>query len=199
MPAIIAPCCGGPLKFSGESCRLECAACGNNYEPEALEMMASEESGDEITFANDAKRFDTGEAGMRAYLCKNCGAELITEDTTTAAECPYCGSPTILPDRIEGGVKPEKVIPFVVTKEQAQKQFEDYFKGKKLLPNVFLNSRNRISEMRRLYVPYLLAFQLRRVCRHGVRRGKGAHGAKGRVGNHPHEALSCAPQRRHAL
>ena len=63
MPAIIAPCCGGPLKFSGESCRLECAACGNNYEPEALEMMAPEESGDEITFANDAKRFDTGEAG----------------------------------------------------------------------------------------------------------------------------------------
>ena len=93
---------------------------------------------------------------MQAYLCKNCGAELITEDTTTAAECPYCGSPTILPDRIEGGVKPEKVIPFVVTKEQAQKQFEDYFKGKKLLPNVFLNSRNRISEMRRLYVPYWL-------------------------------------------
>ena len=36
------PRCGGPLKFSGESCRLECAACGNNYEPEALEMMASE-------------------------------------------------------------------------------------------------------------------------------------------------------------
>ena len=29
------PCCGGPLKFSGESCRLECAACSNNYEPEA--------------------------------------------------------------------------------------------------------------------------------------------------------------------
>ena len=63
MPAIIAPCCGGPLKFSGESCRLECAACGNSYEPEALEMMTHEESGDEITFANAAKRFDTGEAG----------------------------------------------------------------------------------------------------------------------------------------
>ena len=93
---------------------------------------------------------------MQAYLCKNCGAELITEDTTTAAECPYCGSPTILPDRIEGSVKPEKVVPFVVTKEQAQKQFEEYFKGKRLLPNIFLNSRNRIAEMRRLYVPYWL-------------------------------------------
>ena len=192
------PCCGGPLKFSGESGRLECAACGNSYEPEALEMLNASESGEQISFEHPKEGF-RAEEGVQAYLCKNCGAELITEDTTTAAECPYCGSPTILPDRIEGGVKPEKVIPFVVSKEQAQKQFEDYFKGKKLLPNVFLNSRNRISEMRRLYIPYLLAFQLRRVCRHGVRRGKGAYGAKGRVGNHPHEALSCAPQRRYAL
>ena len=150
------PCCGAPLAFSGESGRLECAACGNSFEPEALETLNAPESGDQISFDRPKEGFQASEDGMQAYLCKNCGAELITEDTTTAAECPYCGSPTILPDRIEGGVKPEKVVPFTVTKEQAQKQFEEYFKGKRLLPNVFLNSRNRISEMRRLYVPYWL-------------------------------------------
>ena len=150
------PCCGAPLSFSGESGRLECAACGNSFEPEALETLNAPESGDQISFDRPKEGFQASEDGMQAYLCKNCGAELITEDTTTAAECPYCGSPTILPDRIEGGVKPEKVVPFTVTKEQAQKQFEEYFKGKRLLPNVFLNSRNRISEMRRLYVPYWL-------------------------------------------
>ena len=26
------PCCGGPLKFSGESGKLECTACGNAFE-----------------------------------------------------------------------------------------------------------------------------------------------------------------------
>ena len=150
------PCCGGPLKFSGESGKLECAACGNVYEPEALEMMNGAEGGDNITFASAAERFGAGESGVQGYICKNCGAELMADETTTATECPYCGSPTILPDRIEGGVKPEKVVPFVVTKEQAHKQFEDYFKGKRLLPNIFLNGRNRISEMRRLYVPYWL-------------------------------------------
>jgi len=93
---------------------------------------------------------------MHGYICQGCGAELMTEETTTATECPYCGSPTILPERIEGGVKPELVIPFTVTKEQAQQQFESYFKGKKLLPNVFLNTRNRIAEMQKLYVPYWL-------------------------------------------
>ena len=150
------PCCGGPLTYSGESDRLECAACGNSFELEALEVMNSAESSEEITFASTAERFGANKSGVQAYICKNCGAELMTEDSTTATECPYCGSPTILPDRIEGGVKPEMVVPFRITKEQAQKQFEDYFKGKRLLPNVFLNGRNRISEMRRLYVPYWL-------------------------------------------
>ena len=150
------PCCGGPLQFSGESGKLECASCGNAYEPDALEMMNPADSGEQISFSNAAESFGAGETGVQGYICKNCGAELMADETTTATECPYCGSPTILPDRIEGGVKPEKIIPFVVTKEQAQKQFEDYFKGKRLLPNIFLNSRNRISEMRRLYVPYWL-------------------------------------------
>ena len=151
------PCCGAPLAFSGESGKLECASCGNSYEPDAIQAMSAGESIDKLEFERCAETFDASEAAqMQAYVCKSCGAELMTEDTTTATECPYCGSPTILPERIAGGVKPEKVIPFKVTKEDAQKQFEAYFKGKRLLPNVFLNSRNRIAEMRKLYVPYWL-------------------------------------------
>ena len=151
------PCCGAPLAFSGESGKLECASCGNSYEPDAIQTMSAGESIDKLEFERCAETFDASEAAqMQAYVCKSCGAELMTEDTTTATECPYCGSPTILPERIAGGVKPEKVIPFKVTKEEAQKQFEEYFKGKRLLPNVFLQSRNRIAEMRKLYVPYWL-------------------------------------------
>lgn len=144
------------MKFGGATGKLECAACGNAFEPEALEMLSSPESGEQIAFERSKEGFQADEKGVQACVCKNCGAELMTENTTTATECPYCGSPTILPDRIEGGVKPEKVIPFTVTQEQARKQFEDYFKGKRLLPNIFLNGRNRIAEMRRLYVPYWL-------------------------------------------
>ena len=151
------PCCGAPLAYAGESGKLECASCGNSFELEALEDMNQEVGGENIAFALPEETFSAAEAEqMQAYVCKSCGAELMTEETTTATECPYCGNPTILPNRIEGGVKPEKVIPFTVTREQAQQQFNDYFKGKRLLPNVFLNSRNRIAEMRKLYVPYWL-------------------------------------------
>ncbi len=91
-----------------KAAKLECVSCGNSFEPEALEMLNTAESGEQIVFERPKEGFQAGEEGVQIYHCKNCGAELMTEDTTTAAECPYCGSPTILPDRLEGGVKPEK-------------------------------------------------------------------------------------------
>lgn len=151
------PCCGSPLAYGTDTGKLECIACGNSYELDAVEAMNVSQAGSVIRFDMCTDTFDAQDAAqMRSYICQSCGAELMTEETTTATECPYCGSPTILPDQIEGGVKPELVIPFSVTKEQAQQLFESYFKGKKLLPNVFLNTRNRIAEMRKLYVPYWL-------------------------------------------
>ena len=149
------PSCGAPLEYGAESGKLECRACASSYELDAPEVVTQEKGG--IRFEMPEETFDAAEASqMQAYICQACGAELMTEETTTATQCPYCGSPTILPEKIEGGVKPEKVIPFTVTKEEAQKLFDEYFKGKKLLPNVFLNTRNRIAEMQKLYVPYWL-------------------------------------------
>ena len=155
--AYTCPCCGAPLAYSSTNGKLECSSCGNSYEPEVLETMNPADKRDGIQFDLPQETFGTEDhSAMQAYLCKNCGAELMTEGTTTATECPYCGSPTILPDRIEGGVKPELVVPFVITKEQAQQKFEEYFQKKRLLPNVFLHGRNRITDMRKLYVPYWL-------------------------------------------
>ena len=151
------PCCGSPLSFVAESGKLECASCSNSYELDALEAMQKTEEGSGVEFELPQESFNAEDAEQyQAYICQSCGAELMTEGTTTATECPYCGSPTILPDRLESGVKPEMVIPFTISKEQAQQQFEEYFKGKKLLPNIFLDGRNRIADMRRLFVPYWL-------------------------------------------
>ena len=151
------PCCGAPLAYDGASGKLACAACGNSYAPELIEAMDAPPQGGGVRFDLPKESFSAREGdAMQAYVCNSCGAELMTDDTTTATECPYCGSPTILPDRLGSGVRPERVVPFVITKEQAQAEFEGYFKGKRLLPNVFLNGRNRIADMRRLYVPYWL-------------------------------------------
>lgn len=149
------PCCASPLTYDGGTGKLSCAACGNTFEPADLEAMEMDQQGDQLTFEVDADSYTEADA-MDAYHCKSCGAQLVCENTTTATECPYCGSPTILPDRIQGGVKPEKVVPFLIGKEQAEQMFHGYFKGKRLLPNVFIKTDNHIHEVRKLYVPYWL-------------------------------------------
>ena len=150
------PNCASPLTYDGASGKMLCAACDSQFDQEAIEALNAPENAGVVDFVPPTAEYSASDAAqMQAYHCKNCGAELITEGTTTATECPYCGSPTILPDRIDGGIRPEMVVPFVITKEQAQQAFEDYFKGKKLLPNVFKKD-NQIAEMRKLFVPYWL-------------------------------------------
>lgn len=148
------PCSGAPLPFNGVSGKVACKSCGSSFDTEALDAINPAEEQDGVEFKLPEEQFSAEDASqMQGCTCKNCSAELITENTATATECPYCGSPAILPDRIDGGVKPEKVIPFVITKEQA---FENYFKGRCPLPNVFLNGHNHISDICKLYVPYWL-------------------------------------------
>ena len=147
------PNCASPLIYDGTSGKMVCTACDSQFDQETIELHNTPADGGTVDFTVPTEGYTAGDtAQLQAYHCKTCGAELITESTTTATECPYCGSPTILPDRIDGGIRPEMVVPFVITKEQAQEMFYGYFKGKALLPNIFKKD-NRIAEMRKLFVP----------------------------------------------
>ena len=151
------PSCAAPLHYAGENGQLSCGSCGCSFDPADIAALAGAGESSEIEFALPTEQFSAGDAGdMRAFVCRNCGAELMTDGTTTATECGYCGSSVVLSGQIEGGTKPEKVVPFRLKKEQAAALFEQYFRGKRLLPNIFLNTRNRIADMRKLYVPYWL-------------------------------------------
>ncbi len=148
------PNCASPLVYEGE--KMKCPACASEFEVEEIEARYASQTTADVDFDLPTQGYAASDvAQLQAYNCKTCGAELITESTTTATECPYCGSPTILPDRIDGGIRPELVVPFVITKEQAQEMFYGYFKGKALLPNIFKKD-NQITEMRKLFVPYWL-------------------------------------------
>lgn len=151
------PCCGAALSYGGLANKLQCASCGNAFELSDIQGLQDTGNHDHIDFEMPEEYFSADELeSVSNYVCQNCGAQLMTEATTTATVCPYCGNSAILPEQIEGGVKPQLVVPFRISKEEAIRQFEEYFNGKKLLPNIFKTTRNRIADMRKLYVPYWL-------------------------------------------
>ncbi len=155
------PSCGAPLTYDGAEQELHCASCGNRFEAETVRQVAEIESGDapgeQADWDMPEASFTREEAARtRAFSCSSCGSELITDETTVATNCAFCGSPSIIPSQFTDETRPGSVIPFKIRKDEATKLFHDYFKGKKLIPNLFLRGRNQIDEIRQLYVPYWL-------------------------------------------
>ena len=93
--------------------------------------------------------------GMKSYTCPSCGAELICDATTAATSCPYCGNPSIVPGQFSGMLKPDYVIPFKLSKEDAIKALKAHYNGKPFLPKAF-KSKNHIEEIKGVYVPFWL-------------------------------------------
>lgn len=158
------PACTGPLKFDPASGKLTCEYCGSSYEIAEIEKLYAKK--DERAAQNaaaaagrsapDGSPWSEAEAaGLRVYNCPSCGAELIFDATTAATSCPYCGNPTIVPGELSGALRPEWVIPFRLTKEQAIAALKKHYQKKPLLPKLF-SDRNHLEEIKGVYAPFWL-------------------------------------------
>ncbi|MCQ2748643.1 MAG: hypothetical protein MJ246_01105 [Clostridia bacterium] len=87
------------------------------------------------------------------YSCPSCGAELVTDENTTATKCVYCKSTTVIKDKMKGEFLPDQVIPFLKTKQDAINGFKSCLKGKWFAPSKFSNPKN-INEITGVYVPF---------------------------------------------
>ncbi len=153
------PSCAAPLEFDGRAEMMTCGNCGNSFEPEtvaAVNQIERETSRpNEMNWEmHDQPVTQEDRSQTQSYQCSSCGAELYMEETTVATACAFCGSPSVIPTQFTEDTRPSRIIPFKIEKDQAEAMFRDYFKGRKLLPNLFLKSTNRIEEIRKLYVPY---------------------------------------------
>lgn len=165
------PACTGPLHFVGASGKLECDYCGSSYSVEEIEALYQEKDKQAAQAAAKAEQkaatqsdegewtqpegADWAEPGMKSYTCPSCGAELICDETTAATSCPYCGNTTIVPGQLSGMQKPDYIIPFKLSKEDAIAALKNHYKKKPLLPKIF-SAQNHIEEIQGVYVPFWL-------------------------------------------
>lgn len=154
------PNCGAPLVFDSGSGMLICGHCRSSFEPKSFGSEPEAEGVSSRAAARraqaKARRWSEEEAaGLKTYACSTCGAELVCGEETAATKCPYCGSPTILGDRLANELKPEYILPFKLDKAKAIEQLNKFYKGKLLLPRAF-KDKNHIQEIKGVYVPFWL-------------------------------------------
>ena len=160
------PKCGAPLTFLPGHNHVTCEFCDAKIsiaemdalyaQKEAQAAEKAEEKEAQWNTENVGSTWDGAEtANMMIQTCSSCGAELVSDGNTMATECAYCGSPNMIPRRFDGMLRPDYVIPFKKTKEDAIAALKEFYKGKKLLPKAF-RDENRIKEIQSMYVPFWL-------------------------------------------
>lgn len=160
------PNCGAPLSYLPGTDHVTCEYCGTTFDTDVIEEMfqkaqeraAAAEREQEEQWATEAAGAGWSEeeaAGLHAFHCSACGAELVTDANTMATECCYCGNPTMLPARFDGALKPDEIIPFQKTKKDAVAALNKFYEGKSLLPAAFKKG-NRVEHVQAMYVPYWL-------------------------------------------
>ena len=174
------PACTGPLHFVGASGMLECDFCGAKYDVAQIEALYAEKEAKAVAATEqanakaeqnrqkiaemEAQGWDTSSLssdwgteadGMKAYSCPSCGAELICDASTAATSCPYCGNPTVVPGQFAGMLKPDLVIPFKLSREDAIRELKKHYRGKAFLPKTF-SSENQLQKIQGVYVPFWL-------------------------------------------
>ncbi len=153
------PCCGGAIAFDSTLQKMKCPFCDTEFD---METLAEYDSG--LQEENSSMEWETvvgghwqdgEESGLRSYVCKSCGGEIVCEENTAATSCPFCDNPVVMMGQFTGALKPNLVIPFKLDKKAAKTGLVKHLEGKRLLPKVF-KDQNHIDEIKGVYVPFWL-------------------------------------------
>lgn len=129
--------CGSKIEFNPKTQKWNCSYCNSKFELEDF---------GKAHFSKENEIIDV-------YRCPDCNAEIFADINTSATFCIYCGNTAILKDKLSGKFKPDGIIPFTITKEEAVLEFKKHIKNKILASSTFLKNCN-IEKITGIYVPF---------------------------------------------
>ena len=141
------------MEFDPKTQKLKCPYCDTVFD--INDYVASHSSGSEATSADQYNTESKDENGqdLFIYSCGSCGGEILATETQGAMKCPFCSNNIVVQNKFDGVFKPDYIIPFAKTKEDAMEAYKKHVKSKRLVPKVFLRD-NHIDEIRGVYVPF---------------------------------------------
>ena len=138
---------------------MKCPYCDTEFDTETLASYDAGLNGEQDSMeweTSAGTQWQEGEAdGLRTYVCKSCGGEIVGDENTAATSCPFCGNPVVMMGQFSGALKPDLVIPFKLDKNAAKAGLMQHLSGKRLLPKIF-KDQNHIDEIKGIYVPFWL-------------------------------------------
>lgn len=91
---------------------------------------------------------------VRTVSCPNCGAKIEVSSNTHSGRCPFCATPVVTDTGTTRMLKPQGVLPFVLSEDQARAALDDWLKGLWFAPNGLTEYARKGRRMQGVYSPF---------------------------------------------
>ena len=163
------PCksCGAKLSFSPGSKTLKCPYCAA-----ANDIPDTDDTVEELSLEDWLKKLESEhETHEQEHVkCKNCGGEQTLPANLFASACTFCGTPITSQSYAQRLIKPKSLVPFKVTKLQAQDKWRAWIRGLWLAPGALKKYAQSDGGIKGVYVPYW-TFDAQTYTRYAGQRG----------------------------
>jgi DNA-directed RNA polymerase subunit RPC12/RpoP len=139
------PNCGAELVYDIESGKLVCGHCNFQKDIEGDNGVARRELTADIMQQREIW------TGAKVYRCNNCGSKSVIDVKQINQKCSFCGSSNVVSTEELTGIKPDSIIPFAVTKNNAEEIFKKWVKKRKMAPRIFIHGDIRESMCQTYY------------------------------------------------
>ena len=168
--------CGAKISFDAKSNCMYCANCSSFFdvnEYDSQDIKELEEHTEDIkkekwcvtAFSDyDDEYHCNEETGYeedadntmecQIYHCDSCGAEISVKGLEASTFCLYCGNPNVVYSRVEKVRRPEKIIPFKVSKEEAITRIKNRIKSAFLVESSI--RKLDFDSIKGIYIPYYI-------------------------------------------
>ncbi len=160
------PNCGSVLVFSPEDGCLKCRSCG--YMPESGEAVFAGHENDLESLLENLKLNEDNET--LTVHCPTCGAESQFDENVVADCCKFCKNPIVASSRSCRTLRPQGIVPFAITRDQAAQKFKSWVHGLWFAPNSIKNVSLH-ETMKGFYCP-IWTFDFNTVTRYTGERGE---------------------------
>ena len=160
------PSCGAKIVWAPMAQKMKCPYCESEF---TLEQFEAQEQ--QVQQDLDTDNYQTGQEAdahsyqtatddsninpqdLRVYRCGTCGAEVVTDRTTVATSCAFCGNPVMLTEQLDTNFRPKWIIPFKIDQSQVKEIYLNYLKSRPFTPRKF-SSDSYIEKIKAIYIPF---------------------------------------------
>lgn len=149
---VYCPSCGAPAKFDIVRQVYRCGFCGGETTVE--DSLKQKES--MLEEHNDRLEKSSKSFGLMQTKCSGCGATVIFEEGEATSNCGFCRRSLVRNSYVHTKKLPHSVIPFAVTKKEAEQRLIEWCETNKKRPES-AHLLSKIKELKGYYLPYEMA------------------------------------------